>query len=296
MAHELGLAHFTLDLRDEFRRGVVDPWLDGYARGETPNPCVRCNGEVRIAPMVDLADRLGAERLVTGHYAQLSEVDDPSGPLLVAGVDESKDQAYALARVPGAVLSKLELPLGSLRKTQVRELAAEMGLAAASALDSQDLCFLAGMGREAFLQRHSGLGDDPGEVVGTDGIEISRHRGVHHHTVGQRKGLGIGGGVPLYVIGTDASTKKVTVGPREALSTTRVELTEVDLRRDAPRVTSARLRHRAPVAAARLTMTDSDSGVLELATPLDRVASGQMACLLDGEIVIGSATVRACGA
>jgi len=159
LAHRLGMPHLTLDLREEFRAGVVEPWLAEHAAGLTPNPCVRCNGHVRLDAMLDLADRLGAARLATGHYARIT----PDG-LLRAAVDAAKDQSYMLAALAPASIARMRFPLGELTKPQVREIAEEAGLPVARKPDSQDLCFLAGTGRAAFLARHGALRDRPGDM------------------------------------------------------------------------------------------------------------------------------------
>ncbi|CAB4858492.1 unannotated protein [freshwater metagenome] len=297
MAHTLGLPHLTLDLREEFRAGVVDPWIDGYRNGATPNPCVQCNGNVRIEPMVDLADSIGAEALVTGHYARFSDdAADGLEPLLREGVDPAKDQAYALARVPREVLARMEFPLGGMHKPEVRDIARKAGLEAAETADSQDLCFLAGVGREAFLARHGGVKTNEGPVVDQEGRRVGTHRGIHNHTVGQRKGLGIGGGEPLYVLRTDSKSNTVTVAPRAAISTLRVELVDLDLRADATRVTSARLRHHGATGDASLELGDDGAAVLTFAQPAVAVAPGQMACLLEGDLIVGCATISGAGA
>lgn len=296
LAHGAGMPHFTLDLRDEFREGVVDPWVSAYSSGVTPNPCVQCNGRVRIEPMVELAVAIGARSLATGHYARLVELGDGRGPLLAAGADPSKDQAYALMRVPGNVLARMEFPLGGMTKTEVRGLARERGIAVADAPDSQDLCFIAGVGRQGFLRRHGGLDETPGPIVDLDGRRIGTHRGHFNHTVGQRKGLAVGGGVPLYVLSTDATSNSVTVGPRTALSTRRVEIVDVDIRRDPSRIDRVRLRHRSRAGAVESVELTADGAVLHLSEDLDRVAPGQVACLLDGETVVGCGTVTLAGA
>ena len=161
LAHSLGIPHLTLDLEPEFRAGVVRPFIDGYAAGETPNPCVLCNGEVRLDAMIALADRLGASALVTGHYARIA--DDGEGPLLSRADDEAKDQTYMLAGLAPSSLARLRFPLASLAKPRVRELAASAELEVAGRAESQDLCFLAGQGKREFLRRHAGLGERPGE-------------------------------------------------------------------------------------------------------------------------------------
>src|SRR6185437_1443711 len=208
-AHGMGMAHFSIDLREEFKAGVVDGWLEGYAAGLTPNPCVRCNGSVRLDAMLGLADRLGASALATGHYARVwhagdalpeapksieedaaslaSAVSSNGAPLLRMAVDEGKDQSYALAALSPRSLARLRFPLGGLTKPEVRERASRAGLEVAHRPDSQDLCFLAGTNSADFLARHSGLKRREGAILDRDGRELGRHEGVHTVTVGQRR-------------------------------------------------------------------------------------------------------------
>jgi tRNA-uridine 2-sulfurtransferase len=284
LAHRMGIPHFTVDLRDAFRAGVVQPWLDDHAKGLTPNPCVRCNGSVRLDAMVDLAQRLGAGALATGHYARLTK-----DGLLRAAADPAKDQAYMLAGLRPETIARMRFPLGELTKDRVRAIAAEHGLPVASKPDSQDLCFLAGTGRARFLERHGGLGDRPGAIVDRRGNELGRHRGAHRFTVGQRRGLEVGGtGEPLYVLKTDADTRTVTVGTRAELATTTVQLTDVTLHRGAEAVESVKLRYRSPAVPCTLA-----GDTLALGAPAHGVAPGQVACLLRGDVVVGCATIRA---
>jgi tRNA-specific 2-thiouridylase len=196
IAHELGLPHFTLDLRDEFRAGVVEPFVAGYAAGETPNPCVRCNGNVRLDAMLALADRLGCRHLATGHYARTAEDDHAAGPLLRLAADPAKDQTYMLAALDPSSLSRMRFPLGELTKPEVRQIAADAGLTVAGKAESQDLCFLAGTDRARFLARHGDISSRAGEIVDRAGTVLGRHRGQHHFTVGQRKGIGVASGRP----------------------------------------------------------------------------------------------------
>ncbi len=248
VAQAQGIPHLTVDLRDRFRAGVVEPFLAGYAAGETPNPCVRCNGRVRIEPMVRIAERLGATGLATGHYARTR--DDGSGALLTAAADPGKDQTYMLAGLPPAVLARLRFPLGGLTKPEVRAIAAAAGLAVADKAESQDLCFLAGVGKAGFLARHGGLDDREGEVVDTAGNVVGRHPGHHRFTVGQRRGLGIAAPEPLYVLGTDAATNRVVVGGEADLDTRRVRIRDATLHR--PGGPGRRGQAALPLAAARL--------------------------------------------
>ncbi|MGI8506803.1 MAG: tRNA 2-thiouridine(34) synthase MnmA [Solirubrobacteraceae bacterium] len=300
LAHSIGLAHFTVDLREEFRAGVVEPFIAGYAGGETPNPCVGCNGHVRLDAMIELAQRLGCERLATGHYARIAEPEHERGPLLRAAADPAKDQTYMLAALAPSSLAKLHFPLGDLRKPQVREIAAEAGLPVASTPDSQDLCFLAGTDRPRFLARHGGLGDRPGMLVGPDGSELGRHLGQHRFTVGQRRGIGLSRGEPLYVLDKDPDSERVTVGPLAKLLSSRVAVRGARLHRRGSRVDRVKLRYRSrpigatlagePAAGRHRTLT------LDLCDAVDGAAPGQLACLMDGELVVGWGTITRPGA
>ncbi|MCW3038685.1 MAG: mnmA [Solirubrobacterales bacterium] len=285
VAHRMGLPHLTLDLRAEFRAGVVDPWLSAHAQGLTPNPCVRCNGHVRLDAMLNYADRLGCATLTTGHYARTT-----ADGLLRVAADVAKDQSYMLSRLELDSLARLRFPLGELEKPAVRALAAEAELPVATKPDSQDLCFLAGTGREAFLARHGGLRERPGDIVDRTGAVVGRHRGAHAYTVGQRRGVLTAGGTgdPLYVLRTDVRANTVTVGPREALDVRRVPVEDIVVHGDAARIGSARLRsHSAPVDA-RL---EPETGELVLAGSFAGAAPGQLAVLMDGDVVAGHATI-----
>jgi tRNA-uridine 2-sulfurtransferase len=295
LAHDMGLPHLTLDLREEFRAGVVSPFLDDHAAGLTPNPCVRCNGHVRLDAMIELAARLGADALATGHYARVA--GDGAGPLLRIAADPDKDQSYMLAALSPASLERLRFPLGDLDKPRVRELAAEAGLAVAGKPDSHDLCFLAGTDPAAFLARHGGIRARPGEIVDRRGRALGRHRGHHAFTVGQRRGLGVAASAPLYVLDKDAATNRVVVGPREALRRTGVSVRGAVLHRDGARVDRVKLRYRSEALATTLA-GDPPAGrharlELELRDPVLGAAPGQAAVLMDGELVVGHGTIAA---
>jgi tRNA-specific 2-thiouridylase len=293
LAHQMGIPHFTLDLRDRFRAEVVEDFLGGYAEGSTPNPCVRCNGLVRFEAMLELADRLGAERLATGHYAQVQ--DDGESPLVKVGADPLKDQSYVLARLRPDELARLRFPLGKLAKPQVRELARRAGLPVADKPESQDLCFLAGTESRSFMRRHGGerfrSAERGGDIVDRQGRVLGRHRGHHDFTVGQRRGLGLSAPQPLYVLAKDARTNRVVVGPREELGTASVELGPGRLHRPSRSIDSVRLRYHSPAVPCEIEvdLPSGDHGGFRLA--LDRSvvapAPGQMACLLSGDRVAG---------
>jgi tRNA-specific 2-thiouridylase len=293
LAHDLGLPHLTLDLEDAFRATVVEGFLRGHEAGRTPNPCVACNGEVRLDAMLALARRLGAGALATGHYARV--VDDGAGPLLAAPADAAKDQTYMLSALRPETLAGLRFPLAGLTKPRVRELAAQAGLPVAAKRESQDLCFLAGQGKRSFLARHARLRERTGEIVDRSGRPVGRHRGHHNFTVGQRRGLGVAAGEPLYVLATDAAANRVVVGSRTDLATTRVRMSDAVLLRDGERVDRVKLRYRSrPIGCTVAASAGCHPELwLELAEPAYGVAPGQTACLLDGELVVGHATISA---
>ncbi len=298
LAHSLGIPHLTVDLRERFREGVVGPFLAGYAEGRTPNPCVRCNGEVRIEPMVRIAERLGARGLATGHYARLR--DDGEGRLL-ASADPAKDQTYMLAGLPTEILERIRFPLGELTKPRVREIAAEAGLAVAGRAESQDLCFLSGVGKAGFLARHGGLEEREGEIVDRSGNVLGRHSGHHNFTVGQRRGIGLAAADPLYVLATEAASNRVVVGSERDLEVSTVRVRDAILHRPASRVREVKLRYRGrPFGCAiRAGGTDGDPVPagrhdelrIELDPPVRAAAPGQTAVFCDGDLVVGHGTV-----
>jgi tRNA-uridine 2-sulfurtransferase len=296
VAHSIGVPHLTLDLEEEFRRRVVGAFLAGYGAGATPNPCIACNGEVRIAAMVDLAERLGARYLVTGHYARI--VDDGDGPLLATAADRHKDQSYMLAALPPRLLGRLRFPLTELTKPQVREIAARHGLAVARKPESQDLCFLAGQGKARFLRRHGGLEEREGAVLDRGGRRIGHHRGHHNFTVGQRRGIGVSADEPLYVLARDAEANTITVGTWEEVETSAVRVRDAVLHRDGGKVDAVKLRYRSrAVPADGVAAGPGRHQTLEvgLSEPFAGAAPGQTAVLMAGETIVGHGTIESSG-
>jgi tRNA-uridine 2-sulfurtransferase len=283
--HRLGIPHVTLDLREEFRRAVVEPFVRGYAAGETPNPCIRCNGSFRFAELLAFAERSGAGRLATGHYARIVE---RHGRLLLArAADERKDQSYMLARLDPRFLDRLWFPLGEQGKDETRAEAAQAGLEVAQRAESQEACFLAGGDYRDFLERH-GLAAEDGPLVDEDGNEVGRHDGFWRFTPGQRKGLGVAAREPLYALRSEAAANTVVVGPRAALATDVVQV------RGRLHVAVARaevkLRYRSP--AVETGVSAAAGGFrLELDRPAYGVAPGQAAVLYDDGAVVGAGTI-----
>jgi tRNA-specific 2-thiouridylase len=292
LAHRLGVPHLTLDLRGSFRAEVVDDFVVEHESGRTPNPCVRCNGHVRFDAMLELAERLGAARLATGHYARVAR--DRNGPLLRRATDAAKDQTYMLARLRPEALEQLWFPLGELDKPAVRARARAAGLPVADKPESQDLCFLAGTARDRFLRRHGGGRRRParrGEIVDRAGAVVGAHDGQERFTIGQRRGLGVAATEPLYVIAKDAAANRITVGPRSALAVSRVALAAGRLERPSMSVDRVKLRYRSEPVPCRVE-EDLPAGAQERLTvtlerPADAPAPGQTACLLAGDAVVG---------
>ena len=288
--HALGLPHVTLDLREEFRRAVVDPFVAGYAAGGTPNPCIGCNGSIRFDELRAFADRAGAARLATGHYARIRE--HRGRTLLARAADPDKDQSYMLATLDPARLDRLWFPLGGQTKADTRAEAARAGLAAAGRSESQEACFLAGADYRDFLGRH-GVDAAEGPVVDEKGRELGRHDGFWRFTPGQRRGLGIAAREPLYALRSDPATNTVVVGPRRALATERVEVRGrlyADVRR-----ALVKLRYRSPAVATDVAAVPGGF-TLALAEPAFAVAPGQAAVLYEDDVVVGSGMVTSAGA
>ena len=284
--HTLGVPHVTLDLREDFRRAIVEPFVRGYARGETPNPCIRCNGAFRFGRLLAFARRAGADVLATGHYARIVERDGTR--LLARAADPQKDQSYMLARLDPRRLHRIAFPLGERTKAETRAEAERAGLAVAARGESQEACFLAGHDYRAFRERR-GLDAADGVIVDEDGRELGRHSGHWRFTPGQRKGLGVAAPQPLYALRSDPVTNTVVVGPRASLART---IVEVDGRVHVPveRV-QAKLRYRSEPLSARVETTQGGFR-LELAKPSYDVAPGQAAVLYDGDAVVGAGTIR----
>jgi tRNA-uridine 2-sulfurtransferase len=294
LAHSLGLPHLTLDLEDRFRAAVVADFLSEHDRGRTPNPCVRCNGLVRFDAMLEFADALGARALLTGHYARIDDDDD--GPLLAFAADSAKDQAYMLSALDPKLLERVRFPLGELTKPRVREIARAAGLAVAEKKESQDLCFMAGTSRQAFLARHATRRDRAGEIVDSADRPLGRHRGHRHYTVGQRRGLGLAATEPLYVLATDPPTNRVIVGPHDELAVQQVELSPATLYRAGNHVNRVRLRYRSDPLTCRLDH-DPDPGehsslTLTLDAQTHGIAPGQTASLLENDRILGYGTIH----
>jgi tRNA-specific 2-thiouridylase len=287
--HRLGVPHVTIDAREEFRRAIVEPFVRGYLRGETPNPCIRCNGFFRFGRLLRFARDAGAARLATGHYARI--VGHEGRLLLARAVDSEKDQSYMLARLDPRVLDRISFPLGGQSKEETRAEAERAGLAAARRPESQEACFLGGDDYRAFLARH-GLQAEEGLIEDERGQVLGTHDGFWRFTPGQRKGLGIAAGSPVYAVRTVPSRNAVVVGRRESLARRRVRA-EGRLFADADRV-DIKLRYRSPAIPGRVEPKARGFDAV-LDEPAYGVAPGQAAVLYDGDVVVGAGRILSSG-
>mgnify|MGYP005855521905 CR=1 FL=1 len=286
--HRLGLPHVTLDLREEFRRAVVEPFVRGYACGHTPNPCTRCNGSFRIAELLSFARRAGAARLATGHYARVAR--HKGRVLLARGRDGDKDQSYMLAGIDPRSLHRIWFPLGDQTKAETRQEAERAGLEVAGRPDSQEACFLGGDDYRAFLERQ-GLAPARGPILDRSGQVLGEHEGAWRFTPGQRRGLRVASGRPLYVLRVEARRNAVVVGEREALACRRVSARgRLYVQIGQGEEVEAKLRYRSPAVPARV-VPRRGGFLLELVEPVEGVAPGQAAVLYQGDAVVGFGVV-----
>ncbi len=291
VAEHIGIAHYVLDFEERFRKAVIDDFADTYLMGETPIPCIRCNQTVKFSDLLERALDLGADALATGHYAR--RVDGPDGPELRRGVDPARDQSYFLFATTARQLEHLIFPLGGMPKDETRRLAAEMGLPVAAKPDSQDICFVpdGDYGRLVAKLRPGAL--TPGAIVDLDGQMVGRHDGIINFTVGQRRGLQIGGQAePLFVVRLDAERAEVVVGPRSALARQVVRLgatnwLDTTILPGVERPVTVKLRSAQPPVPALLTIPGPGIAELVLTEPVFGVAPGQAGVVYDGDRVLG---------
>ena len=295
VAQDLAIPHYVLDFEDRFRTDVIDDFVASYLAGETPIPCVRCNQTVKFRDLIDRARDLGADALATGHYAR--RLIGPQGAELHRGLDDDKDQSYFLFATTPEQLDYLRFPLGGMTKAETRAHAERLGLAIADKPDSQDICFVAGGKYADFVRALRPEAERPGNIVHSDGRVLGRHGGIINYTVGQRRGLNIGGGDALYVLRLEPDDARVIVGPREALGQTRVYVKDVNWLGDGPAPApgmelEAKIRSLAPRAPAVIADVGDGGAVLELAAAADGVAPGQACVFYAGTRVLGGGWIR----
>ncbi len=286
-AERMGAPHYVLDYESRFKEAVMEDFADAYLRGETPIPCIRCNQTVKFRDLLEIARGLGAEALATGHYVR--RVEGPGGPELHRAADPSRDQSYFLFATTREQLDFLRFPLGGLPKTEVRQVAAELGLKVASKPDSQDICFVPEGRYTTIVDKLRPQGAVPGDIVHLDGRVLGRHEGITRYTVGQRRGLNVAVGEPLFVVRLNADRREVVVGPREALLTHSLTLKETNWLGDEPTLDGAaeaslpvlaRVRSTRPPSPARLVIEDGAPAVV-FDQPEEGVSPGQACVLYD---------------
>ena len=294
VASHLGIPFYVADYEEEFRRAVIDDFVAEYVAGRTPNPCIRCNERMKFSPLMRRARALGAGLLATGHYARI-ERDATGRHKLLRGVDTQKDQSYFLFAMSAVELSSVVFPLGGMTKDEVRVRARSLGLPNADKDESQEICFVPDGDHAAFIERTAGC-PGGGDIVDTAGRVLARHKGVHHFTVGQRRGLGgaLGAGEPRYVISVDATAQRVVVGTKDDLGRREIRVADVRWLAEPPRAPfrcAVQVRYRHAVAPAAVEPGGGEA-VVRFDVPEVAVAPGQAAVFYDGAEVLGGGWIN----
>ena len=291
---KLGIPHFIADLQKEFEREVILPFIAAYEGGETPNPCVLCNKKIKFDALLAYANGKGFANIATGHYARI-EKDKNGRFLLRRALDEGKDQTYFLYTLTQSVLAHTRLPLGELKKSQVREIAASLGFDVASKADSQDICFIPDGDYAAFIERYTQRKTVPGKFIDAAGNVLGEHKGQLHYTIGQRKGLGIALGEPAYVIRKSATENTVMLGKNEELFSTRLVARGINLIPEdilgATRRLLAKVRSTQNPTPARVEQTGADELTVEFATPQRAISKGQSLVLYEDDYLFGGGII-----
>ncbi len=287
---QLGAEHHVVNLRQAFEAEVIGPFIEAYASGRTPNPCLDCNRAIKWGVLLRWAEALGADALATGHYARIVEASP--GPILLRGVDRTKDQSYALYMLSPADLARTRLPLGGLTKEETRRIAAEAALPVADREESQETCFLPDDDYRRLLRERAPDALRPGPILDRTGNQLGEHRGLAGYTIGQRKGLGLAGG-PWYVIRLDAARNAVIVGPEDEVYVSEIGLAQVRLSAavaDSPFGATVMTRYRGPEQPAQVTVEGETARVC-FRKPQRAPAPGQAAVLYSGEVVLGGGVI-----
>ncbi len=305
VCEQLGVPHYVIDCESEFGRNVISRFVASYLAGQTPNPCVDCNSFIKFDFLLRKAVSLGADYLATGHYVRLGE--RAGLPCLQRGVDNAKDQSYFLWGIARGALDMLQFPLGTFSKPQVRELAGKYGLAAREKAESQEVCFVENDSVESFIRAYTGAPEGsgqgpentrPGPVLDSRGREVGRHGGSAFYTIGQRKGLGVALGRPVYVTRIDTQRNVIVVGDGQELNSDWLTAGELNMLADVPDdrfSSSVQIRYRGRPVMAEVERTGESTVRVEMEQPQRSVARGQSVVFYDGELVLGGAVISDCG-
>lgn len=295
VAEALGIPHYLFEFQPEFENAVIRSFVSAYENGLTPNPCIRCNRHLKFGAMLEKALALGFDYVVSGHYAQVRQDETTGRFLLYKAEDQAKDQTYFLAGLNQHQLSHILLPLGGLTKAEVREIAEQSGFLNARKRDSQDICFVPDGDYAAFLSRYTGKSYPQGDYLDRSGKVVGRHKGAVCYTLGQRKGLGIALGEPVYVCGKDMQKNTVTVGPNEALFSSALRAADWEWlpfpALTAPLRVTAKIRHSQLAQAATVYPEENGTARVEFDAPQRAITPGQAVVLYDGDLVVGGGTI-----
>ena len=295
VAYKLGFDHLVFNFKTDFRKNVMEHFIDSYLKGETPNPCIECNKHIKFDKMLRRAEELGYDYIATGHYA-VRQFDEKTGKyLLIRPADRSKDQTYVLYGLTQYQLSKTLFPLGEYDKTTVRKIADEAGLINSRKPDSQDICFVPDGDYASFIEQYTGQSSEPGDFVNKEGKVLGKHKGQIHYTIGQRRGLGISAPESLYVCGKSLDSNEVILGGKQDLMSNYCYINDINLipwdHLDAPIKCKVKTRYRQPEQPATVEQIGEDLIKITFDEPQRAVTPGQAAVLYDDDMVLGGGTI-----
>lgn len=293
VAKKIGIPHYVVDLREDFRKFVVEPFLEEYKRGRTPNPCILCNQFIKFDILFSRLKELNADFIATGHYARILRIENEFG--LFKGIDESKDQSYFLFSIPRERLSKILFPVGDLKKEEVRKIAEEIGLHISKKTESQDICFIEGSYKD-FVKNYISDLNSSGYIKDLSGNILGEHRGIFNYTIGQRRGLGVSSKEPLYVVGINAMKNSIIIGTNKDLMKKKLRASKanflVPIEKIDGKIFEVKIRYRNKGEKGRVRVFSKDSFEVEFLKEVRAITPGQAVVIYDGERVIGGGWIE----